>query len=96
MDILISNQFLILGSGQTENRQIRVFAYFQFDHFPKSEIDSKSKFETRTTTTVNTQKCENNQNAKNLKPIKMLKCDTVKTQNCENGQNAKMRIRSKH
>ena len=28
---------MILGSGQTENTQIRVIAYFQFDHFPKSD-----------------------------------------------------------
>ena len=38
------NQFLTLGSGQTENMQRRVFAYFQLDHFPKSKIDSKSRF----------------------------------------------------
>ena len=42
MDILIWN--LLSESGQTENTQIRVFAYFQFDHFPKSKIDSESKF----------------------------------------------------
>ena len=43
MDILISNLLskkkLILGSGHTENTQIRVFAYFQFVQFPKSKID---------------------------------------------------------
>ena len=33
----IQNQFLTLGSGQTENTQIRVFVYFWFDHFPKSK-----------------------------------------------------------
>ena len=27
--------------------QIRVFAYFQFDHFPKLKIDSESRFEKR-------------------------------------------------
>ena len=36
MDILISNllseSILTSGSGQTENMQIRVFAYVQFDH----------------------------------------------------------------
>ena len=35
------------GSGQTENTQIRVFVYFPFDHFPKSKIDSESRFEMR-------------------------------------------------
>ena len=39
------NQFSTLGSGQTENTQIRVLEYFQFDHFPK--IDSESRFEMR-------------------------------------------------
>ena len=39
-EICFRNQFWTLGSGQTENTQIRVFAYFQFDHFPKSKIDS--------------------------------------------------------
>ena len=29
------NQSLTSGSHQTENTQIRVFAYFQFDYFPK-------------------------------------------------------------
>ena len=45
--ICFRNQFLTSGSGQTENTQIRVFAYFQFDHFPKLKIDSESKFEMR-------------------------------------------------
>ena len=45
--ICFRNQFLSLGSGQTRNTQIRVFAYFQFDHFPKSKIDSESRFEMR-------------------------------------------------
>ena len=35
------------GSGQTENTQICVFAYFQFDYFPKSKIDFESRFEMR-------------------------------------------------
>ena len=43
MDILIQicfkNQFSTLGSGQTENTPIRVYVYFQFDHFLKSKID---------------------------------------------------------
>ena len=51
MDILISNlllnQFLTLGSGQTENTRIRVYVYFQFDHFPKLKIDFKSRFKMR-------------------------------------------------
>ena len=38
------NKFLTLGSGQTENTQICVFAYFQFDHFPKSKIYSENSF----------------------------------------------------
>ena len=46
-EICFQNQFSTLGSGQTENAQIRVFVYFQFDHFPKSEIDFKSRFEIR-------------------------------------------------
>ena len=45
--ICFRNQFSTSGSGQTENTQIRVFAYFQFDHFPKSKIDSESIFEMR-------------------------------------------------
>ena len=36
-----------MGSGQTENRQIRVFAYCQFDHFLKPKIDFESIFEMR-------------------------------------------------
>ena len=35
------------GSGQTEKTQIRVFAYFEFDHFPKSKTNSKNWFEMR-------------------------------------------------
>ena len=42
MDILISNllseSIFPSGSGQTENMQIRVFGYFPFDHFPKSQL----------------------------------------------------------
>ena len=38
------NQFLTLGS---ENMQISVFAYFQFDNFLKSKVDSESSFEMR-------------------------------------------------
>ena len=45
--ICFQNQFLTSGSGQTENTQIRIFAYFQFDHFPKLKIDSESRFEKR-------------------------------------------------
>ena len=54
MDILISNllsesifDFGKWSNRKYENTQIRVFAYFQFDHFPKSKIDSKSRFEMR-------------------------------------------------
>ena len=56
MDILISNllknQFRTSGSGQTENTPIKpigIIGVFQFDHFPKSEIDSESRFEMRMT-----------------------------------------------
>ena len=45
--ICFQNQFWTLGNGQTENTQIHVFAYFPFDHFPNSKIDSKSRFEMR-------------------------------------------------
>ena len=41
------NQFSTSKSGQTENTQICVFVYFPFDHFPKSKIDSESRFEKR-------------------------------------------------
>ena len=47
MGILFSNQFSTSGSGQPENTQICVFAYFQFDPFPESKIDSESRFEKR-------------------------------------------------
>ena len=40
VEICFWNQFWTSGSGQTENMQIRVFADFQFDHFPKSKINS--------------------------------------------------------
>ena len=30
-----------------QNTQIREFAYFQFDHFPKSKINSERRFEMR-------------------------------------------------
>ena len=43
--ICFRNHFSTLGSGQTENTQIRVFVYFLFDHFPKSKIDFESRFE---------------------------------------------------
>ena len=46
-EICFWNQFSTSGSSQTENTQIRVFAYFQFDHFPKSKIDSESRFQMR-------------------------------------------------
>ena len=45
--ICFRNQFWTLGSGLTENMQIRVFVYFLFDHFPKSKIDFESRFEMR-------------------------------------------------
>ena len=45
--ICFQNQFLTSGSSQTENTQIRIFAYFQFDHFPRSKIDFESRFEMR-------------------------------------------------
>ena len=45
--ICFRNQFWTLGSGQTENTQIRVFAYLPFDHFPKSKTYSESRFEVR-------------------------------------------------
>ena len=45
--VLKYKKFWTSGSGQTENTQIRVFAYFRFDHFPKSKIDSESRFEIR-------------------------------------------------
>ena len=47
MPICFQNQFLTSGSGQTKYPQIRVFADFLFDHFPKLKIDSKSRFEMR-------------------------------------------------
>ena len=51
MDILISNLLSELifyfGKWSTENPQIRVFAYFQLDHFPKLKINSESRFEIR-------------------------------------------------
>ena len=37
--ICFKNQFSTSGSGQTENSRMRVYVYFQFDHFPKSKID---------------------------------------------------------
>ena len=37
--ICFKNQFSTWGSGQTENTRIRVYVYFQFNHFPKSKID---------------------------------------------------------
>ena len=45
--ICFQNQFWTSGSGQTKNMQIPVFAYFQFDHLPKSKIGSESRFEMR-------------------------------------------------
>ena len=48
--ICFQNQFWILGSVQTENVLINVFAYIQYDHFPKSKIDSQSRFEIRMST----------------------------------------------
>ena len=47
LKILSWDQFSTLGSGQNENMQIFKFAYFQFDHFPTSEIDFESRFEMR-------------------------------------------------
>ena len=43
--ICFRNQVWTSGSGQTENTRIRVHMYFQFDLFPKSKIDSESRFE---------------------------------------------------
>ena len=40
IEICFRNQFFTLGTGHTENMQIRVFVYFQFDHLPKLKIDS--------------------------------------------------------
>ena len=48
--ICFQNQFLTSGSGRTENTQIRIFAYFSFDHFPKSKIYSKSRSQMRNAT----------------------------------------------
>ena len=45
--ICFKNQFSTSGSGQTENTRIRVYVYFPFDHFPKSKIDFKNRFEMR-------------------------------------------------
>ena len=45
--ICFRNKFLTSGSGQTENTQIGVFAYFPCDHFPKSKIYSESRFKMR-------------------------------------------------
>ena len=47
LKICFQNPFLTSGSGQTENMQICIFAYFQFHHFPKSKIDIESRFEMR-------------------------------------------------
>ena len=43
--ICFRNQFWTFVSGQTENTHIRVYVYFQFDRFPKSKINSESRFE---------------------------------------------------
>ena len=45
--ICFRNKISTSGSGQTENTQIRVFAYFQFDQFPKLKINFESWFEIR-------------------------------------------------
>ena len=45
--ICFLNKFTTSVSGQTENTQTRVFAYFQFKHFPKSKIVSQSRSEMR-------------------------------------------------
>ena len=45
--ICFKNQVSTSESGQTENSRIRVYVYFQFDHFPKSKIDFESRFEMR-------------------------------------------------
>ena len=45
--ICFRNQFFTSGSDKTENTQIREFAYFQFDLFLKSKIDSESRFQIR-------------------------------------------------
>ena len=46
MDILICflNNFWTLGIGQTENTQIRVFVYFQFDHSRSRKLIPKAYF----------------------------------------------------
>ena len=47
-DILISNQFWTLGKVELRICQLsHILAYFQFDPFPKSKIDSESRFEMR-------------------------------------------------
>ena len=43
-EICFRNPFSPSGSGQTENTQIRVFAYFPFDHFLKSKIYKRCTF----------------------------------------------------
>ena len=45
--ICFQSPCLTSGSGQTENTQICIFAYFQFDHFPKLKIDFESRLEMR-------------------------------------------------
>ena len=51
MEILISNllseSIFDFGKWSTENTQIRVFAYFFFDIFPKLKIDFESRFKMR-------------------------------------------------
>ena len=49
LQICFWDPFLTLGSGQTENPQIRVFADFLIDYFLKSKIDSENRFEMRNT-----------------------------------------------
>ena len=39
--ICFQNQLSTSGSFQTENTQIRMFAYFPFDHFPKQILKEK-------------------------------------------------------
>ena len=46
-EICFWNQFSTSGSGQAENTQIGVFAYFPFDNFLKSKIDYESRFQMR-------------------------------------------------
>ena len=45
--ICFRKKFRTLGKVKLKIRQLRQLAYFQFDHIPQSEIDSKTRFEIR-------------------------------------------------